>query len=125
MKTAVLVMKRASLAQGLMKKLRADFELQLFYEPDYASADLAVHRHRADAALLEITESDVCDADYCLGLCGWLREVTPWCRLLIMCPETDSEAVHKVIKARRKHLIDDFVFYDASMDYIVTVLRAL
>ena len=124
-KTAVLVMKRASLAQGLMKKLIADHELQLFYEPDYANADLAIRGHLADAALLEIAESGECDADYCLDLCGWLREVTPTCRLLIMCPETNSQAVQKVIRAKREHLIDDFVFYDVSMDYIVTNLRAL
>ena len=125
MKTAVLVMKRASLAQGLMKKIASDADIQLFYEADYANADVAIRSHLAHAALLEITENDECDADYCLGLCGWLREVTPECRLLLMCPESNEKAVRKVISAKREHLIDDFVFYDVSMDYLITNLRAI
>ncbi len=124
-RTAVLIMRRASLAQGLMTKLAADPELQLIYEPDYANADVAIRSRMAQAALLEVSEGDECDVDYCLGLCGWLREVTPQCKLTLMCPENNEEAVAKVIKAKREHLIDDFVFYDVSMDYLVTILRAL
>ena len=110
MKTAVLIMKRASLAQGLMQKMSADQDVQLFYEPDYANADIAIRSHLAQVALLEVAESGECTVDYCLGLCGWLREVTPDCRLLLMCPENNLQAVEKSIRAKREKLIDDFVF---------------
>ena len=124
-KTAVLIMQRASLAQGLMEKISADSDLQLIYVEDYACADVAIRSHLASVALLEVTESGERDVDYCLGLCGWLREVTPSCRLLLMCPESSEEAVRKAIQAKREHHIDDFVFYDVSMDYLLTSLRAL
>ena len=118
-------MRRASLAQGLMKRMAPDPEIQLFYEADYANADVAIRSHLAQVALLEVTESDEFNVDYCLGLCGWLRQVTPECRLLLMCPESSQDAVQKAIRAKQEKRIDDFVFYDVSMDYLATNLRAL
>ena len=77
LKTVVLIMRRASLAQGLMTKVRNLPDLQLCYEPDYANADVAIRTHLAVGALLEVTEDGLCDIDFCLALCTWLRKVTP------------------------------------------------
>ena len=63
--------------------------------------------------------------DFCLALCAWLREVTPHCRLMLMCPEGQTEAVHRAIEAKRKGEIDDFVFYDVSLDYLAASLQSL
>ena len=40
LKTVLLIMRRASLAQGLMAKVRDAPGIQLCYEPDYANADV-------------------------------------------------------------------------------------
>lgn len=87
LKTVLLIMRRASLAQGLMAKVRDAPGLQLCYEPDYANADVAIRSHLATGALLEVAEDGAQDIGYCLALCAWLREVTPHCRLMLMCPE--------------------------------------
>ena len=51
--------------------------------------------------------------------------MTPYCRLMLMCPEGQAEAVHRTIEAKRKGEIDDFVFYDASLDYLAASLQSL
>ena len=125
MKNIVLVMKRASLAQGLMTRMASREDVRLYYEPDYTGACAAVRDHHAQVALLEVTEGGCCGADYCLGLCAWMRETVPACRLLLMCPERDPAAVQKMIGAKRNGLIDDFVFYETSLEYLETNLRSL
>ena len=102
LKTVLLIMRRASLAQGLMAKVQDAPGLQLCYEPDYANADVAIRSHLATGALLEVAEDGAQDIDFCLALCAWLREVTPHCRLMLMCPEGQTEAVHRAIEAKRK-----------------------
>ena len=125
LKTVLLIMRRASLAQGLMAKVQDAPGLQLCYEPDYANADVAIRSHLATGALLEVAEDGAQDIDFCLALCAWLREVTPHCRLMLMCPEGQAETVHRAIEAKRKGEIDDFVFYDVSLDYLAASLQAL
>ena len=104
------------------------------YEPDYANADVAIRSHLAAGALLEVAEDGAQDIDFCLALCAWLREVTPHCRLMLMCPEGQAETVHRAIEAKRKGEaieakrkgeIDDFVFYDVSLDYLAASLQSL
>lgn len=111
LKTVLLIMRRASLAQGLMAKVQDAPGLQLCYEPDYANADVAIRSHLATGALLEVAEDGAQDIGFCLALCAWLREVTPHCRLMLMCPEGQAETVHRAIEAKRRGEIDDFVFY--------------
>ena len=125
LKTVLLIMRRASLAQGLMAKARDDPGLRLWYEPDYANADAAIRSHRAAGVLLEVAEDGRQDIGFCLSLCARLRETAPRCRLMLMCPEGQTEAVHRAIEAKRKGEIDDFVFYDVSLDYLAASLQSL
>ena len=68
---------------------------------------------------------DFYDIDFCLDLCAWLRKVTPHCRLMLMCSERQIDAVSSAIQAKRRGEIDDFVFYDVSLDYLAASLRSL
>ena len=125
LKTVLLIMRRASLAQGLMAKVRDIPGIQLCYEPDYANADVAIRSHLAAGALLEVAEDREQDIGFCLAQCAWRREVTPHCRLMLMCPEGQDEAIHRAIEAKRSGKIDDFVFYDVSLDYLAACLQSL
>ena len=111
--------------RGLMAKVRDAPGIQLCYEPDYANADVAIRSHLASGALLEVSEDGDHGIDFCLALCAWLREVTPDCRLMLMCPEGQPEAVSRAIEAKRRGEIDDFVFYDVSLDYLAASLQSL
>ena len=74
---------------------------------------------------VDVAEDGAQDIGYCLALCAWLREVTPHCRLMLMCPEGQPEAVSRAIEAKRRGEIDDFVFYDVSLDYLAASLQSL
>ena len=118
-------MQRASLAQGLISKANNISDFKLYYEPDYSNADMSIRTHFASGALLEISEDGPHDISFCLDLCTWLRKVTPYCRLMLMCPEKQQETVHRAVEAKRKGEIDDFVFYDVSLDYLIASLLSL
>ena len=125
MKNVLLIMTRASLAQGLLRKGAEVSDMELFYERNYEKSIDSVKARSAETVLLEISESGAQDTAYCLSLCESMKREVPFCRILLMCPESDPDSVRKTIGAKRSGRIDDFVFYDASMDYLITVLRAL
>ena len=125
LKTVLLIMRRASLAQGLMAKARDDPDLRLCYEPDYDHVDAAIRSHQAAGALLEVSEDGRQDMGFCLSLCARLRETAPRCRLMLMCPEGQAETIRLCIEAKRRGKIDDFVFYDVSLDYLIASLKSL
>ena len=125
LKTVLLVMRRASLAQGLMAKARDDPDLRLCYEPDYDHVDAAIRSHQVAGALLEVSEDGRQDMGFCLSLCARLRETAPGCRLMLMCPEGQAETIRLCIEAKRRGKIDDFVFYDVSVEYLIASLKSL
>ena len=125
MRTVVLILRRRAIAQALQQKL-ADFSgVQTRVEPDYANADVAIRASCAQAALIEAAEDGEYDIGYCLALCAWLHEEVPDCRLLLLCPESDAEGVRRAAQAEKDGVIQDFVFYDASTDYLVSKVLSL
>lgn len=126
MQTIVLMMRRKPAAQGLIRKLRDSGEsLRLACEPDYARACEAIRAHAAGVALIEIAECGEYNAAYCLALCARLRRQAPGCKLLLMCPEQDTAAVSQAVQAKRDGRIDDFVFYDSTIEYLASKLLSL
>ena len=125
MQTSVLVMRRRPVAQGLMQRLNTESGLSLLFEPDYAHADVAIRSHGAGIALIEVAESGEYDTSHCLALCTWLRKETPGCKLLLMCPEQDKDSVSQAVEAKRDGRIDDFVFYDSTIDYLTSKLQSM
>ena len=125
MAKVVLIMHRKAIAQGLMARLQDNKDINLVYEPDYRNAKNSLHNHNAKAALIEAAESGPYDMDYCLALCKELRMQTPECKLLLMCPEQDEQSVRKVVDAKSDNLIDDFVFYDVTIDYLASKLISI
>lgn len=125
MSNIVLIMQRKVIAEGLMIKLRDSPDASLIYEPDYENANLTINNYHAKAALIEAAESGLYDMDYCLYLCKRLRSEIPECKLLLMCTEQDEKSVRKVVKAKGKKEIDDFVFYDVTIDYLASKLTSI
>ncbi|MEA4911951.1 MAG: hypothetical protein VB092_04965 [Oscillospiraceae bacterium] len=99
---------------------------------DGADFSLLVIAKGAQAVLdAEILQPDIAvvDADSELGtalhLCGELRRAAPGCRLLFLLSRksrTDSEIA---VAAKKSGRIDDFLFYDSSLDYLVAKLRSM
>ena len=121
----VLIMHRKAIAQELMAKLKGNKDISLIYEPDYSKANAAIRNNKAKVALIEVAESGPYDMEYCLALCEGLRTQFPECKLLLMFPEQDRRNIKKVVDAKSKKLIDDFVFYDVTIDYLISKLLSI
>mgnify|MGYP001159292107 CR=1 FL=1 len=123
--TVMLVMQRKAIVQGLMNRLRNSSDIRLIYQPDYPHAHVAICRYNASVALIEAAESGTYDIAYCLTLCKQLRKYTPGCKLLLMCSEKDELSVKMVIGAKGENQIDDFVFYDVTIEYLASKLISI
>lgn len=121
----VLIMHRKAIAQGLIDRLEDSTEISLIYEPNYQNANTAICSYQAKVALIEAAESGPYDMHYCLTLCKLLRVHAPECKLLLMCPEQEEENVKQVIDAKGNKQIDDFVFYDVTIDYLASKLISI
>lgn len=125
MQTIVLIMRRRPVVQALMAKMQTDQSVHLIFEADYAHADVTIRSHGASIALIEVAEMGEYDVSHCLALCTWLRKETPQCKLLLMCPEQDKGGVAQAIAAKHDSQIDDFVFYDSTIDYLMSKLLSM
>lgn len=111
-------MHRKVIMQGLMNKFQDCPDIRLIYESnDHHASDL-ISCKDTKVILIEAAESGYYDTTYCLTLCQQIRKRNPKCKLLMMCPEQDEESVKQVIDVKGKGLIDDFVFYDVTIDYL-------
>jgi hypothetical protein len=113
---------RKPVAEKLKSKLRGMLDTPVICEYDYTKIEDNVRVAGADVILIEITETGKFDFDYCLKLCARLRAHNR--KLLLLCPEQDESCVSAVIKAERQGLIDDFIFYGASIDYVASKILA-
>ena len=125
MPAIVLIMWRKAIAESLMTKLNTGTEISIFYESDYTQADICVKKNNAKVAFIEAAETGVYDVMHCLDICAKLREETDDCRFILMCPEQEEEAVAQTVSAKQNGHIDDFVFYEASFDYLSSKLMTM
>lgn len=125
MQVAVLLMRRGPIAQALGRKLNESPDTTSLHEPDYARAAGTIACSGAGVALIEVGETSDYGARHCLDLCRRLRKCAPCCKLVLMCPEQDEAGVCQMIQAKKGGQIDDFVFYDASLDYLSSKLLSM
>ena len=125
MRTILLITPRQPIAQILTQRLRDAPFIRFVHEPDYSRFDSGLSSYGADTALIEAQESGEYGIAYCLSLCDRLRIETPGCRVLLLCPEQDAAGVSAAINAKRAGRIDDFLFCDATTDYLTSKLLAV
>lgn len=125
MPNLLLVVHRRAIVQDLIDKLQKNSGISLVYEANFSHAETAAVLHDAEVVLIEVAESGMHNLDYCLKLCQEIRGLVPECKLIIMCSEQDEESVKRVIKAKWEGKIDDFVFYDVTMDYLISKLKSI
>ena len=120
-------MLRRSVAQGIIIKMREDpGNIAIVHESEYIkaveAAEAAIANGADTALLIEIAESGGYNAGFCLQLCDRIRKGAPGCRLLLLCPEQNEMSVSAAGEAMRNGRIDDFLFYDASIEFLVSKL---
>lgn len=125
MQTIVLVMRRKPIAQSLVGRLQDNPDAQIIHAPDYDNSEAIIFNSKANVVLIEAAESVDYGIAYCLELCERLRKDAPKCMLLLMCPEQDENSITRVVEAKRKKRIDDFVFYDVTIEYLISKLISM
>ena len=76
-------------------------------------------------ALIEIPERHGEPALEALAVCEDIKEASPGCKVMLMCPEIDEKSVESCIEAKKDNKIEDFLFYDSSIDYLVSKLKSM
>ncbi len=118
-----LVMQRNLIAHALFNKLRKATEARLYCENDYMRAECIIRANKVNVALIEVAEFGEYDIAFCLALCARLRSTE--CKLVLLCPEQNEQVVAITADAMKRGAIDDFVYYDSSLDYVVVKLLSI
>ncbi len=119
----ILVMQRHLIARALLKKLQDATQILPYCESYYSRAERIIGSDKVAVALIEVAESGEYGIAFCLALCTRLRPTG--CKLVLLCPEQDEHVVAATADAMRSGLIDDFVYYDSSLDYTVAKLLSV
>lgn len=125
MSIITLIMHRKSIADSLMVRLRDKQDIKLIYQANYNNVNITINKYASKAVLIEVLEAGPYDIDYCLTLCEKLRKSTPECKLILMCSEHDQGSVDRIVNLKEKKQIDDFVFYDVTIDYLASKLISI
>lgn len=127
MKNIGLITKNKVLAQSLATQIKNNPHLQfepfLLHDPGQALLDAEVLK--IDLAVVELIAGTRKDNGAVLSLCENLRQTVPGCRLLLFVTQDDKASRKVAIKAMKRKIVDDFVFYDESLQYLLAKLGAL
>ena len=121
----MLVVGRKVIADLLVKSIGSQSNMEAFGVYDYKSAGTAALSRRPELALVEIPEKQGFPALDTLNICGEIKKINPECKIVLLCPEHDKESVDVCIDAKQRSEIEDFLFYDSSVDYLASKLKAL
>lgn len=113
------------LADALAQNPDAAGRFRFSAEGDYRMALLTAECERPDAAVVEFPESGPWTPERCLDLCRTLRRHLPELPLLLLCPESRPDACELAVRAVKDGVVRDYVFYDASVQYLLSKLDTL
>lgn len=132
MKKIALITTNKILAESLdsaMKSMpNSTLELILLLNTNQALLDAEIYE--IEVALIDMGTIDVMDKDgkkqdQSLSFCQRLNKSLPNCQILLLVSGDDLSNRKLVTEAKKKGIIHDFVFYDASLKYLLAKLTAL
>ena len=118
MKTVLFISSNKVLGQGLSAAIHAKPELDFLWAAQlhYPQAVVGVDIFHADVVILDIVDQADMDQP--------LRQVEQDLKILLLVRPEQSAVCSRVIDAKNAGLIDDFVFYDSSLAYLLAKLAA-
>ena len=126
MKTVAFITTRRVLAQSLANVIQTRPELgleaQLLLNMEQAPLDAEVLK--VDVAVIDQIDSTAERMVAALKLCAQIRVCVPDCRLILLLPQEDAIGRDMAMEAKRGGSIDDFVFQDTSVEYLLAKLVA-
>jgi len=121
----MLLLCRRVIADLLIKSIGRKDSVRAFGVYDYKNAANTAASRKPDIALVEIPEKQGTPALDTLEICDGIKSASPECKIVLLCPEQDRESVAACVEAKKQGRVEDFLFYDSGVDYLVSKLEAL
>ena len=122
----LLIMSRKMLADALIAQAKTDRCFELWADQNYALAVVTAMSCRPAVVVVEIPESGSWhSAEKCLSICDAIRKELPGCKQVLLSSESDASSCRAAIQAKREKRIDDFLYYDTSVNYLFSKLESL
>ena len=127
MKRIGFITKNKVLAQSLatLIKNNPDLEFEPFIMLNFRQAALDAELLKIDVAVVEMIAGSKKEFGITLSLCEELRQAVPECTVLLLIPQDDKEGRDMAMTATERKAIDDYMFLDSSLDYLLAKLLAL
>ena len=113
------------LGQGLSEAIRSKPELDFLWaaQLNYSQAVVGADIFHADMVIVDVV--DQMDMEYAADICQSLRENNRAVKILLLVRPEQPIVRRKSVDAQKAGLIDNFVFYDSSLTYLLAKLEAL
>lgn len=124
MKTVLFISSNKMLGQGLSAAFQSKPELDFLWaaQLNYPQAVVGIDIFHADVVILDI--ADQADMEQAVEICRSIRRNEQDVKILLLVRQEQSAVCSRVIDAKNAGLIDDFVFYDSSLAYLLAKLAA-
>lgn len=125
MKTVLFISSNKVLGQGLSAAIQAKPELDFLWAAQlhYPQAVVGVDIFHADVVILDIVDQE--DMGQSVKICQSIRQERQDIKILLLVRPEQSTVYSQVVETKNAGLIDDFVFYDSSLNYLLAKLEAL
>ena len=124
-KIVMLVLCRKVLAKLFIEHINNNTQMKALGVYKFNEVKNMALLHNPNLALVEIPERHGESAREAFDVCDDIKEARPGCKVMLMCPEQDKKSVDACVKAKKKGKIEDFIFYEASLEYLTSKLEAL
>lgn len=124
-RTVMLVLCRKVMAGFFIEHVNKSGSMEAFGVYKFNEAKNMASVRQPALAVVEIPERPgdaILDA---LDVCEDIREASPACKIVLICPEQEKISVEACQKAKSRGIIDDYVFYDCSAEYLASKLESL
>ena len=123
----LLVLCRKVIAGLLIESISKNQNMRVYGVYKHNEVRSAAMTYKPQLALIEVADryGDPVPAEDALDVCLDIRESSPDCKIMLLCPERDKESVNMCVDAKKRGEIQDFLFYEASVEYLVSKLEAL
>ena len=125
MKTVLFISSNKMLGQGLSAAFQSKPELDFLWaaQLNYPQAVVGIDIFHADVVILDI--ADQADMEQAVEICQAIRRNEQDVKILLLV-RPEQAVVRKVaVDMKNTCLVDDFVFYDSSLTYLLAKLAAL
>ncbi len=125
MKTVLFVSSNKILGQGLSAAIlsKPEFDFRWEAQLQYSQAIVGADVFHADVVLLDV--ADQVDMKRALEICQSLRQNSQITKILLLVRPEQAAVRAQAVDAKNAGQVDNFVFYDSSLSYLLAKLAAL